>query len=63
MKINRTQEVVNDCREELLVNFEKPAIEIIAQHGARLGITYEQMSILIDRSLLAELFKNPKTVN
>jgi hypothetical protein len=55
----RRQQVIEDCRYELSVNFQKPAIAILMFHGARIGFTYEEMGQLID----AEYSRNQKDVN
>jgi hypothetical protein len=54
----RRQEVIEDCRYELSVNFQKPAIAILMFHGARIGLTYEEMGRVID----GEYSRNPQTV-
>jgi hypothetical protein len=55
----RRQEVLEDCRYELSVNFQKPAIAILMFHGARIGLTYEEMGQLIDAGYLEDIPTHP----
>jgi hypothetical protein len=50
MRSHKVKTVLEDCRFELSVNFDAPAISIISFHATRLNLTYEEFSKMLEET-------------
>jgi hypothetical protein len=48
---NKKQLVMEECRKELALNFETPAVRILAYYGNQLGLTADEMGELMRKAV------------